>query len=483
VTQQSEQTVSWGIQWIQNNLHYLGLLVVVFLIFQAHQTSQDSEIMLKESIQQQEDLRNILWINLLTQRAAVLTVSPLVTKNTSSYDQASRIADTITLFLKPSQSMDASDLALVAKINSIFSEIGAITENVPKDLSRIDLNLSRKLLADVDKLGTDLNTEESSRWYDLRAKNGRLRKVIETRRNQSDLGSVLFVIYLGLFGWISTKKAKTEALLKESERKERVLIEAGFEDRKLAEHLRSEKDVAEKANHAKSVFLANMSHELRTPMHGILSFAKFGQQKIGTATQEKLKSYFDEIHDSGLRLMSLLNDLLDLSKLESGKIVYSMRESDLSEITSSVVSEMTAFAEEKKVKVKVDSLESKVSGIFDGERVMQVVRNLLSNAIKFSEKETTIQITIGQSAENLICQVTNQGLGIPESELETIFDKFVQSSKTKTGAGGTGLGLAICKEIINQHGGKIWAESKENGETRFIFEIPRTALKVITQIA
>jgi signal transduction histidine kinase len=181
--------------------------------------------------------------------------------------------------------------------------------------------------------------------------------------------------------------------------------------------------------------------------------------------------------------MSLLNDLLDLSKLEAGKIVYSMHECDLMEITSTVIGEMTAFAEEKKLKIEITVTESNVSGVFDGERIMQVVRNLLSNAIKFSEKETAIQVVIGKSTGNLICRISNRGMGIPELELKTIFNKFVQSSTTKTGAGGTGLGLAICKEIINQHRGNIWAESKAGGETSFIFEIPKIAIKAAEQIA
>ena len=239
------------------------------------------------------------------------------------------------------------------------------------------------------------------------------------------------------------------------------------------EHLVS---VAEKANEAKSVFLANMSHEIRTPMHGILSFARFGQQKIETAPKDKLKSYFDEISESGSKLMLLLNDLLDLSKLEAGKIDYDFKETNLLDVAKSISSEMAAFAESKGKKIEIESQSPEVIGRFDTHRISQVLRNLVSNAIKFSEAGTKIRISFSKEGETVRCCVSNRGVGIPEPELESVFDKFTQSSKTRTGAGGTGLGLAISKEIIHQHKGKIWAES-ELGENAIHFRITANKTK------
>lgn len=255
------------------------------------------------------------------------------------------------------------------------------------------------------------------------------------------------------------------------------------EVRVSADAIRAERDLAEKANHAKSAFLANMSHELRTPMHGILSFARFGQQKIETATKERLKSYFDEIHESGFRLMTLLNDILDLSKLEAGRIEYSLQADNLTETVQAVVSEMKAFAEEKGLRVKMTASKL-VYASFDSLRMMQVVRNLLSNAIKFSERNSVIQIRLEKTSSGAVsCRFTNQGVGIPAEELESVFDKFIQSSKTKSGAGGTGLGLAICREIIQQHNGKIWAESALSGETHFTFELPEASAEPLRKAA
>ncbi len=236
-----------------------------------------------------------------------------------------------------------------------------------------------------------------------------------------------------------------------------------------------EKEVAENANQAKSQFLANISHELRTPMHGILSFARFGQQKFETSSKEKLKSYFDEIYESGARLMTLLNDLLDLSKLEAGKTNYVMSETDLVEIAKTVQSEMRAFASEQGLGIELSHDQETVQAVLDAEKIMQVFRNILSNAIKFSRKGSVIRLVLENGPEVVCCRIINQGVGIPENEVDAIFDKFIQSTKTRTGAGGTGLGLAICREIVQQHGGRIWAESVLDMETKFILELPKLA--------
>ena len=229
----------------------------------------------------------------------------------------------------------------------------------------------------------------------------------------------------------------------------------------------------ESAIQAKSLFLANVSHELRTPMHGILNFADLGQQKAGAAPVEKMKTYFNEIYKSGSRLLTLLNDLLDLSKLEANKVVYSKQDTDLIKTAQLIRDELGASLETKNLTLKLENNQPQIQGNFDPEKLMQVIRNLVSNAVKFSEEASEIRVVVEEKGDGIVCKVINKGVGIPPEELETIFDKFIQSSRTRTGAGGTGLGLAICKEIIEQHNGKIWAESVEGGETCFTFELPK----------
>lgn len=246
------------------------------------------------------------------------------------------------------------------------------------------------------------------------------------------------------------------------------------------------KDTAERASSAKSEFLANMSHELRTPMHSVLSFASLGEEKALSAEQEKLAHYFRRVHQSGERLLGLLNDLLDLSKLEAGMMHIEPREQDLLPIIREAVTECESWAAKRGIRVAMELMEDSMPAAVDALRIGQVIRNLLSNAIKFSPENGVVTVRIGFDAlprgrragdphetPATTLSVTDHGIGIPEGELEHIFDKFVQSSKTKTGAGGTGLGLSICREIVLAHRGRIVACNNPDGGATFTVTLPR----------
>ncbi len=236
------------------------------------------------------------------------------------------------------------------------------------------------------------------------------------------------------------------------------------------------RDAAEFANRAKTEFLANMSHELRTPMHGILSYAQFGRQRTGRVSEEKLLEYFTEIDTCGRRLLALLNDLLDLAKLESGKMRYTLADGDMEERIESVLSELAPVAEEKQIRFRRDIGLQCGRLPFDRDRIDQVLRNLLANALKFSKSGGEICCTTRTVEKEgrtwLKVSVRDQGIGLPEDELDTVFDKFIQSSATNTGSGGTGLGLAICRQIIQDHEGEIWAENNRDGGATFSFILP-----------
>jgi len=245
------------------------------------------------------------------------------------------------------------------------------------------------------------------------------------------------------------------------------------------------KEIAEAANRSKSDFLANMSHELRTPMHGILSFAKFGMRKYQKVDRDKLRSYFENISLSGTRLLTLLNALLDLAKLESCQDDFTFTKSNINLIVLSVKNELDALATDKGINFKIDITPDELLVHCDAEKIGQVIRNILGNAIKFTPEDKTISLLIEKSQmipdsnanntasiDSVRITVSDEGIGIPDGELSLVFDKFIQSSKTSTGSGGTGLGLAICSEIIEKHHGKIWAENSPLSGATFVVELP-----------
>ncbi len=231
---------------------------------------------------------------------------------------------------------------------------------------------------------------------------------------------------------------------------------------------------------AKSEFLSNMSHELRTPMHAILSYSKLGSSSVADGNLPELEKYYKNIGKAGARLLSLINNLLDLAKLESGKMPFSKSAGDFAAVLEQALLEMEPLLKEKCLTVSTEISARNTELMFDKQRMIQVMINLLANSAKYSPKGGSIDVSVQDDKlpngeEALCCSIADSGTGIPESELEIVFDKFMQSSKTKTGAGGTGLGLAICREIVEAHGGRIWAANRQPKGAQFNFMIARNA--------
>ena len=252
-----------------------------------------------------------------------------------------------------------------------------------------------------------------------------------------------------------------EDLAKAFDKKTEALSLSNFELEKRSQY-------AEKANETKSMFLANMSHELRTPMHAISSFTNIilkNEQDI------KKKQYLENIKLSATRLTKLLNNLLDLSKLESGKMQIDFVKQNVVVLISQSITEVASLLDDKSISISFQNTEP-VECLIDSALFVQVVINLLSNAIKFSPDHSSIKIELSyekQSNEEInqqaiLLSITDQGLGVPKDELESIFDQFVESTETRSMGGGTGLGLPISKEIVELHQGKIWVESPPAGQ-------------------
>lgn len=252
-------------------------------------------------------------------------------------------------------------------------------------------------------------------------------------------------------------------------RANRGTLERRVEERTV--ELTRAKEDAEEAVRVKSEFLANISHELRTPMHAILGFADLGRQKGREGKTEKLPGYFEHILDAGSRLLGLLNELLDLSKLEAGKMKFEIADHDVGMIVRSAVDESRSLFGHRGLDLRLD-VEDEIVAPVDRNRLVQVVANVLHNAAKFSPDGGVIDVRVARHHDTVRISVRDEGPGIPPEDLARIFRKFEQSTTTRTGAGGTGLGLAICEQIVNVHAGHISAANHSQGGALFTVELP-----------
>lgn len=233
---------------------------------------------------------------------------------------------------------------------------------------------------------------------------------------------------------------------------------------------------AQRASELKSNFLANMSHELRTPLNAIIGFAKRGQRYLADSKFDRLAESLDTVERSGNHLLGLINQILDLSKIESGHLELSKEMIDVNELMEECIRALKPLAERKHLEIGFDeSRQCQYEG--DRLRLKQVLINLISNAIKFTEVGS-IKCSVGIHHENLrrwLCiSVSDTGTGIPKDQLENIFNKFTQMGSTENRAigEGSGLGLSITKEIVELHNGKVEVESESGKGSCFTLHFP-----------
>ena len=237
------------------------------------------------------------------------------------------------------------------------------------------------------------------------------------------------------------------------------------------------KDTAEAANTAKSQFLANMSHEIRTPLNGVITMAEImAAGDLSAPQRQKL----DVVRNSSAALLLILNDLLDLSKIEAGHVELLIEDQDLSGLLREMHDSYSPMLRQKGLE-PILSLTAELDGQwrFDAYRLRQVISNLMSNALKFTAQGA---ITLGGQVDwrskgeaAVTLTVSDTGIGIPSEKIDRLFEKFVQvDGSTTRQYGGTGLGLAICRELISMMGGKIWIESIEGAGSTFFVRLPLT---------
>jgi len=255
---------------------------------------------------------------------------------------------------------------------------------------------------------------------------------------------------------------------------------------RLYEGAQKTKEEAEAANQSKSAFLANVSHELRTPLTSVLGFAKIIRKRLeehvfpnvqvkSESTQRALNQISENIEiiiAEANRLTILINNVLDLAKIEAGKIEWNSEPVVISEIFDRAISATSILFEEKGLKLYKEIDDNLPVILGDKSRLIQAIINLLSNASKFT-KQGSVTCNAYQDNDNIVFKITDTGIGIAEEDLPKVFETFVQVGDTLTDKPqGTGMGLAISKQIVNHHEGQIWVESQVGVGSTFIFTLP-----------
>jgi signal transduction histidine kinase len=228
----------------------------------------------------------------------------------------------------------------------------------------------------------------------------------------------------------------------------------------------------EVASQHKSEFLANMSHELRTPLNAIIGFSEVLTDRMFGELNEKQDEYLKDIYASGTHLLSLINDILDLSKIEAGRMELELTEFDLPTAIENALMLVRERAGRRSIALHTN-IDNRLGHVQADERkVRQVVLNLLSNAIKFAPEGGRIDVGAVSKDGFVEVSVTDTGIGIAPEDQEKVFEEFRQVGTAAKKAEGTGLGLTLCRKFVELHGGRIWVKSQEGVGSTFTFTIP-----------
>jgi PAS domain S-box-containing protein len=259
-----------------------------------------------------------------------------------------------------------------------------------------------------------------------------------------------------------TERRRTEEL------RERYEAELGEKNRELAKHNAE----IERANQLKTEFLASMSHELRSPLHTIIGFTELLVESGEEELSERQRRFVRNIHGDSLHLLALINDILDLSRIEAGRLELHVEEFLANPVLEEVISDIERQAEVKSL-IVTNEVSTDVIMLADPVRFKQILINLLSNAVKFTPPDGEVRVLAESTDGYVAITVADTGIGIAPEHHQEIFDKFRQLGPTSKGIReGTGLGLAITKKLVEQHGGEIRVESAPGKGSRFTFTLP-----------
>ncbi|MBM4438948.1 MAG: PAS domain S-box protein [Candidatus Rokubacteria bacterium] len=232
------------------------------------------------------------------------------------------------------------------------------------------------------------------------------------------------------------------------------------------------RQAAEDASRAKSLFLANMSHELRTPLNAIIGYTELIQDATYGEVPPKIGEVLARVEASGRHLLGLINDVLDLSKIEAGQVTLSLGDYSMRQVVHTVAQSVESLAADKRLVLDVDVPADLPVARGDERRLTQVLLNLVGNALKFTDAGR-VSVAVTTEDDDFLVSVSDTGPGIAAADQERIFEEFQQAEASATRAkGGTGLGLAIARRIVAMHGGRLWVESKPGEGSTFRFRVP-----------
>jgi PAS domain S-box-containing protein len=230
------------------------------------------------------------------------------------------------------------------------------------------------------------------------------------------------------------------------------------------------------ASESKSSFLANMSHELRTPLNAVIGFSEFILRETEGPIVPKYREYIGDIHASGLHLLSLINDVLDLSRLEAHAVVLDQRDIALGDVIADACHMVEAQAKRCGLEIKIDIASDLAHMKGDTRRLQQIFLNLLSNSLKFTASSGLITVKAYNVAGGIRSEVSDTGIGIAQADLPKVMERFGQiDNKFSRKHQGAGLGLPLVKELVELHGGSVAIESEENKGTRVVVILPTVA--------